>query len=68
MLISDFAIRLDAVIKHYEWELDQIAFSSEEQIRSAEWLAILGNDNVGKSTLTSTRQSLAVERRSPIFN
>jgi hypothetical protein len=27
VLISDFSVCLDAVIKHYEWELEQIAFS-----------------------------------------
>jgi hypothetical protein len=42
-LISDFAIRLDAIIKHYEWELDQAAFSSEEQSGSVEWLTVLGD-------------------------
>ncbi len=36
VLISDFAIWLDAVIKHYEWDLDQIAFLDKEQARSAE--------------------------------
>jgi hypothetical protein len=51
VLISDFSICLDAVIKHNQWELDQIAFSPEEQARSAEWLNVLDYEHVGKSTL-----------------
>jgi hypothetical protein len=39
VLISNFAIQLDAVIKHYKWELEQVFFSPEEQARSEEWLA-----------------------------
>jgi hypothetical protein len=67
MLISDFAICLNAVIKHYEWELYQIPFPSEEQAWSAKWLAILSDKNIGKCTLTSIRQLLAVECCSPLW-
>jgi hypothetical protein len=61
ILILDFTLHLDGVIKHYEWELDRLAFSLEEQARSAEWLAILDDENVGKSTLTFICQLLAVK-------
>jgi ABC-type arginine transport system ATPase subunit len=64
MLISNFAICLDKIIKHYGWELNQVAFSAEEQARSSDWLDILGNKKVGKSTLTSILQFIAVEHRS----
>jgi hypothetical protein len=30
VLISDFSLRLDSTIKHYEWDLDEVAFSPEE--------------------------------------
>jgi hypothetical protein len=30
VLISDFSLRLDSIIKHYEWDLDEIAFSPED--------------------------------------
>jgi hypothetical protein len=39
MLISNFAVQLDTIIKHYKWELGRISFSSEEQAHSDEWLA-----------------------------
>jgi len=61
ILISDLSICLDAVIKHYEWEIDQVAFSTKEKAQSAQWLAVLGNEKVGKSTLTSIRQCLVIE-------
>jgi hypothetical protein len=64
VLISDFSLRLDSVIKHYEWDLDEIAFSTEERSLSARWLEILGTENVGRSTLNSIRQDIAIERRS----
>jgi len=47
VLISDFSIRMDAVIKHYQWELDQVAFTPEEQSCSAEWLSVLEQEHVG---------------------
>jgi hypothetical protein len=64
VLISDFSLRLDSVIKHYEWALDEIAFSSEERALSSCWLEILGTENVGRSTLNSIRQDIIIERRS----
>ncbi len=66
VLISNFAVRLDAVIKHYKWDLDHIAFSEEEQSCCAKWMAILGNKNVRKSMLISIHQSLAVEHCSSL--
>ena len=64
-LISDFTVRLDSVIKHYQWDLERVAFSIEERAQSAEWLSTFGTEHIGKSTLSSIRQSLAAERRSP---
>jgi hypothetical protein len=40
VLISDFSLGLDSVIKHYEWDLDEIAFSSEERAIFSHWLEI----------------------------
>jgi hypothetical protein len=64
VLISDFSLRLDSVIKHYEWDLDEIAFSSEEHALSSRWLEILGAKNVGRSTLNSICQDIAIQKRS----
>jgi hypothetical protein len=64
VLISDFLLCLDSVIKHYKWDLDKIAFSSEERTVSSRWLEILGTENVGRTTLNSIRQDLAIEQRS----
>jgi hypothetical protein len=64
VLISDFSLRLDSVIKHYEWDLDEIAFSPEERSLSARWLEILGTENVGRSTLNSIHQDITIKRRS----
>jgi hypothetical protein len=50
ILISDFSVWLDASIKHYKWELDEIAFSPEEQTQSSRWLEVLGDKNMGRST------------------
>jgi hypothetical protein len=61
VLISDFSLRLDSVIKHYEWGLDKIAFSPEECLISERWLKILGAENVSHSTLHSIRQEIAAE-------
>jgi hypothetical protein len=63
-LISDFSIHLDAVIKQYQWDLEQVAFFPEEQSQSAEWLTTFEKEHIGKSTLSSICQSLATERRS----
>jgi hypothetical protein len=67
MLISHFPICLDTVIKHYKWDLDQVAFSAEEQAHSSKWLNMLGNEKVGKLTLTSICQSIAVKRWSSFW-
>jgi hypothetical protein len=64
MLVSDFSLRLDSTIKHYEWDLDEIAFSPEERTLSSCWLEILDSESVGRSTLNSIRQDIAMERRS----
>ncbi len=62
MLISDFSLRLDSTIKHYEWDLDEIAFSPEERTLSSRWLEILDSESVGRSTLNSICQDIAMER------
>jgi hypothetical protein len=64
-LISDFTVQLDSVIKHYQWDLERVAFSLEERAQSAEWLSTFENEHIGKSTLSFIRQSLAAEQRSP---
>jgi hypothetical protein len=64
VLISDFSLRLNSVIKHYEWDLDEIAFSSEELTIASHWLEILGTENVGCTTLNSICQDLVIEQRS----
>jgi hypothetical protein len=63
-LISDFTVWLDTVIKHYQWDLEQVAFSVDELAQSAKWLSTFGNEHIGKLTLSSIRQSLATKRRS----
>ncbi len=40
MLVSDFSLRLDSIIKHYEWDLDEIVFYPEERTLSSLWLEI----------------------------
>ncbi len=67
VLISNFAVQLDTVIKHYEWELGQISFSAEEQAHSDEWLATF-EETPGRATLTNICQSLAVEKCSSIWS
>jgi hypothetical protein len=64
VLISNFSLHLDSVIKHYEGDLDEIAFSSEERTISSCWLEILGMENVGRNTLNWICQDLAIEQRS----
>jgi hypothetical protein len=63
MLVSDFSLRLDSTIKHYEWDLDEITFSPEERTLSSRWLEILDSESVGRSTLNSICQDIAMERR-----
>ena len=62
LLVSDFALRLDTTIKHYEWDLEEIAFSPEERTLSSQWLQILDTESVGRSTLNSIRQDIAMEK------
>jgi hypothetical protein len=64
LLVSDFALRLDTTIKHYEWDLEEIAFSPEERTLSLRLLQILDSESVGRSTLNSIRQDIAIEKRS----
>jgi hypothetical protein len=66
VLISNFAVTLDTVIKHYEWELDRVSFSAEEQAHSDEWLQAFEDTSV-RATLSQIRHSLAAEKRSTIW-
>ncbi len=67
VLISNFAVQLDTVIKHYEWELGRISFSAEEQAHSDEWLAAFEETSI-RATLTQIRHSLAVEKCPSIWS
>ncbi len=67
LVISDVSLKLDNVIKHYEWELDKITFTDEEEGRSTDWLTVLNNEKAGRTTLNAIRQTLAAERRSPVW-
>ncbi len=67
LIISDISLKLDNVIKHYEWELDKITFTNEEEARSTDWLTILNDEKAGRTTLNANRQALAAERRSPVW-
>jgi len=67
LIISDVSLKLDNVIKHYEWELDKITFTDEEEARSTEWLTVLNDEKAGRTTLNAIRQALAAERRSPVW-
>jgi hypothetical protein len=53
MLVSDFSLKLDTLIKHYEWDLEAIAFLPEERTLSSHWLEVLDSESVGRSTLNS---------------
>jgi hypothetical protein len=66
VLISNFAVTLDTVIKHYEWELDRVSFSAEEQAHSDEWLQAFEDTSI-RATLSQIRHSLAAEKRSSIW-
>ena len=66
VLISNFAVTLDTVIKHYEWELDRISFSEEEQAHTDEWLTTFEDTSI-RATLSQIRHSLSVEKRSVIW-
>jgi len=67
LVISDVSFKLDNVIKHYEWELDKITFTDEEEARSTNWLTVLSDEKAGRTTLNAICQALAAERRSPIW-
>jgi hypothetical protein len=67
MLISNFAVQLDTVIKHYEWELGQISFSAEEQAHSDEWHAAFEETSI-RAKLTQICHSLAIEKCSSIWS
>jgi hypothetical protein len=67
VLISNFAVTLDTVIKHYEWELDRISFSEEEQAHSDECLEAFEDTSV-KATLSQIHHSLAAEKCSSIWH
>ncbi len=66
MLIANFAVTLDTIIKHYEWELDRISFSDEEQAHTDEWLAAFEETSI-RATLSQIRHSLSVEKRSVVW-
>jgi hypothetical protein len=66
VLISNFAVTLDTVIKHYEWELDRISFSEEEQAHTDEWLTTFEDTSI-RATLSQIRHSLSVEKRSVVW-
>ncbi len=67
VLISNFAIQLDTIIKHYEWDLRRISFLADELAHSDNWLSTL-EKNAGKATFNTIRHSLAVEPRSTIWS
>jgi hypothetical protein len=66
VLIANFAVTLDTVIKHYEWKLDRISFLDEEQAHTDEWLAAFEETSI-RATLSQIRHSLSVEKRSVIW-
>jgi hypothetical protein len=67
LLVSDFSLQLGTLIKHYEWDLGEIAFSPEERTLSAHWLEVLDSESLGRSTLNSIRQDIAMEKRSSFW-
>ena len=62
VLISDFSLQLNSTIKHCKWDLDEIAFSPQEPSVSSRWLEVLGSKNVGRSTLNSIWQDIAIKQ------
>jgi hypothetical protein len=66
VFIANFAVTLDNVIKHYEWELDRISFSEEEQAHTDEWLTNFEDTSI-RATLSQICHSLSVEKRSVIW-
>ncbi len=67
LIISDVSLKLDNIIKHYEWELDKITFTDIEEARSTEWLTILNDEKAGRTMLKAIHQALAAKRRSPVW-
>jgi hypothetical protein len=67
LIISDVSLKLDNVIKHYEWELDKITFTDEEEARSTKWLTVLNGEKAGCTTLNAIHQALAAECRSSVW-
>jgi len=55
LVISDISLKLDNVIKHYEWELDKITFTDKEEACSTEWLSVLNDEKVCRTTLNAIR-------------
>jgi len=55
LVISDISLKLDNVIKHYKWELDKITFTDKEEACSTEWLSVLNDEKVGRTTLNAIR-------------
>ena len=51
LVISDISLELDNVIKHYKWELDKI--TDKEEACSTEWLTVLNDEKVGRTTLNA---------------
>jgi hypothetical protein len=51
LIISDLSLKLDNTIKHYEWELDKLNFTPEEEARSTAWLNVLNDENAAQTTL-----------------
>jgi hypothetical protein len=67
LIISDVSLKLDNIIKHYEWELDKITFTDEEEARSTEWLTILNDKKASRTTLNTIHQALAAEHQSSVW-
>jgi len=51
LIISDLSLKLDNTIKHYEWELDKLNFTPEEEACSTAWLNVLNDENAAQTTL-----------------
>jgi len=62
ILISDFSLCLDFVIKHNEWDQDDITISSEKWSLSLWWFDIFSTKNNGCSMLNSICQDIAIKK------
>jgi hypothetical protein len=67
LVISDVSLKLDNVIKHYEWKLDKITITDEEEACSTEWLTVLNDEKASRTTLNAIHQALAAERLSLVW-